>query len=196
MQYHINNNGEQKPCTTTPEKCRFSGNGPHFDTQEEAAEYVEKKMESKNTKPISKSTKIKPKSKIRPKEKINKKKKVSRTGLEADNSVREGSGLNNGSIRFFKKPTGGEVDAVTRDLNRRWQHKNSGSVSISNRHANATGVPTIKKNHLTGDYSYGVTRMGSYLEFKKSDDLRTVVRAAGDDEGFDPDEYDPRDWDE
>lgn len=40
--FHINEEGNVLRCSTTPEKCRFGKNNPHFDTKDEAQMYYEK----------------------------------------------------------------------------------------------------------------------------------------------------------
>jgi len=58
-QFHVNNDGELKKCSTTPDKCKFSNNGPHFDSEEAGQEFVESQQKDagKNFTTLKKTSK-------------------------------------------------------------------------------------------------------------------------------------------
>lgn len=56
--YHINSNGEVKPCRATKTKCRFggaSGIESHYETREEAEKAISKKYSSQANKSFTKN---------------------------------------------------------------------------------------------------------------------------------------------
>lgn len=176
---HISKDGVARTCSAqSPERCRAKkaeGLDTHYDSVEQAQEAYEKYMESNGSNfQLSKNTN-------------------SKTNRSGSDNVREGSGLksNGNSIRFMKNPTEAEIDKTTADLHKRFQQYSR--VKVDDRLAHATGVPTIQKDN--DSYSFGKYRMKTFVPFYNSSNLKDVVQRAGEDEGFDPEEYDPRDWD-